>query len=223
MKLTFLGIELCALLCHGANEQTVPTIVNLYRKCTNLKALDMRVRDCCDRYGETDILLLSNFASLIHLYADITGFLNSISIKHILSGRKMLKYLVCLSHPFYPSSSLQPNYNLELMIKSFMTDIPDTFMGYISVHGRLTHVVMHVGSVTFDGVITLIGNSPNLVKCCICPYNHDIPFCALQDFNQMLKKKFSNRKLFCGGHYYFDNKTYCGDFLTMHNTELTSL
>ena len=135
-------------------------------RCEN-NALDMRTMHDCDqcddsRYGEAEIVLLSNFTSLIHAY--LNSF--SIPIKHILSSCKMFKYLVFLCWEFHPSCSLQLNYNLEqLIIKSTMADIPDTIMGYISAHGGLTHVILQVRSVTFDGITTLIGNSPNLVKC----------------------------------------------------------
>ena len=43
MKFSYLAIDLCAaLLPHGIDEETTGTIVDSYRKCSNLKALDVR-------------------------------------------------------------------------------------------------------------------------------------------------------------------------------------
>ena len=166
-------------------------------------------------------MLLSNSVSLIHVYSN-----NCQNPIHILGSCKMLKYFIYKSHQFDPSCSLQLNYNLEqLNIQCSSVDIPNTIMEYVSLYDGLTHVVMEVRSVTINGVTTIIGNSPKLLKCYICAYHmkmHMECVGVLQDFNWMLEKKFSNRKVFSGGNYYFSNKYY-DNFLTMYNTELTSI
>ena len=50
-----------------------------------------------------------------------------------------------------------------MFIESFFTVVPDDSMASISSHGGLVHVVMGVKSVSVDGVISLVRNSPKLI------------------------------------------------------------
>ena len=69
IKLTYLAIELCALLPHRAGQQGVEKIINLHQKCSSLKALETsrfmeyNCKECIfiNRHKEREFLLLSNF------------------------------------------------------------------------------------------------------------------------------------------------------------------
>ena len=69
-------------------------------------------------------------------------------------------------------------------------------MEALSAHGGLVHVVLLVNSVTFNGIITLIQNSPNLLTCLFGLYEQKIDCKWL---NTEFAKMFDHRKLFISG------------------------
>jgi len=92
---------------------------------------------------------------------------------------------------------------VELYIAFCRADLPNTFIHSVSAHGGLVHVVLCVKSVTGESVGMLRANSPNLT---LYHVNTDyLPFVgttfSLELFDTTLKKKFSDRKLFCCGSY----------------------
>ena len=229
MKLTYLGIDLCALLPYKLDEQVKEAFVSLHQKCSKLKAIEALYMDSdcsqcklVSRYG--DYSLLSNFTSLVHLFAD--AYNHPTAIKGIVSC-KTLKYFISTDTTFSLSGLFAVNCNLEqLSIQRSIVDIPSTFMQSISAPGGLVHVlIQQAKSVTLDGMTALIENSPNLLTFHVSAdhiYASPGVHLKLKTFNSTMKKKFSNRKLFSRGSYHFS--TYpSDDCLTDHCTELTSI
>jgi len=225
MKLTYLDLDLCALLPHEVDEQVKETIVGLHQKCSRLKALEALYMDggCsqCNRVSRHgDYSLLSNFTSLVHLFID--AYDHPTAIKGIVSC-KALKYFQSTDTAFSLSGLVEVYCNLEqVSIYRSIVDIPTSFMQSISAPGGLVHVhIQKVKSVTGDGVTAIIENSLSLMTLHVSA-NHIYvsPGVHIKKFNTIVKKKFSNRKLFCYGSYYFDTSNDCP---TVLYTELGSL
>ena len=69
-------------------------------------------------------------------------------------------------------------------------------MDAISGHGKLVHVIMYVHSVTAEGIISLITNSPGLIICTYQRvYNEQGVKVFAKDIRATVKKTFSHRKL----------------------------
>ena len=117
MKLTYLALGWCVLFPHEVNEQAKKTIIGLHQKCIDSKAVKVLYEeDWCGQckfiYEHGDLMLLSNFTSLVHLYASAQS--HPTAMKDILSSCKMLKYFVNASIKFESSTlPLVLNCNLE--------------------------------------------------------------------------------------------------------------
>ena len=224
LKLIYLAVDACVLFPCQIDEQNKKMIVSLYQKCSNLKALEFTCCDDCRKVRKVgDCLLLSQFPSLVHLFA-ITSTCST-AIRDVVSGCAQLKFFIYSSDRFDFSGVPVLNCNLEQVhFKMKLVDIPETFMESISAHGGLVHVVMEVQSVTGDGVTALIENSPKLTTCHIKVEHINASTGKLQDSrNTTLKKKFYNRKLFSCGSYSF-SRQYITDFMIIcNNSELTSM
>ena len=82
----------------------------------------------------------------------------------------------------------------QLCINSMNTNIPTIFMNTMSAHGKLIHVIMYVHSVTAEGIISLITNSPGLLTLIICTYqcvyNEQCVKVFAKDIRATVKKTF---------------------------------
>jgi len=102
-----------------------------------------------------------------------------------------------LRHYVRPS----PVHTLEqLSIDSTYLDLPNDFMDSTSAHGRLIHVVLYVRSVTTEGIMVLVTNSPNLLTFNVF-LDDDVFELLDQDLEANLRAKLSDRKLFKYGSY----------------------
>ena len=82
-------------------------------------------------------------------------------------------------------------------------------MDTILVHGRLLHVVMHVHSVTAEGIISLIANSPGLlIGAYQHAYNEQNVRVYANDIRMTVKKTFPHRKLFSVGDFRLLRENY---------------
>ena len=148
MRLTYLAIEVCALIPRKRYKYTKKTIAGLYQKCLDLKALEfgyyftcVECRTIADRQGE--LLLLSNFTSLIHIFADCDSYQPNL-LQDILTGCEMLKYLNYSSKSFDSPSSTVVNNKLEQIYLKLFSHIYSTFMDSISAHGGLVHLFLYI-------------------------------------------------------------------------------
>ena len=228
MRLTYLALEVCALIPHDKDKQT---IVALYQKCLNLRALEFgyfcdECRHIMERRGE--LLILSNITSLIHIFT-YTGIIYKQApnaMQDIVDSCKMLKFMNYSICSFDFPSSLSNNLE-QLCILSIYTDISNTFMDSLSSHGGLVHIFLCVFRVTADGVITLIENSPKLLTCQIhvqC-FHGSLTFPSnLRDFKTIVKDYFAGRKLFsCGIFRLVRQQCQFMETLNCSNADLNSL
>ena len=160
---------------------------SLFEKCTTLRALELSKAGFTNHYE-----LLSHFPSLE--YCRLTSS-SMKCVQNILTACKGLKYFCCDTGP--PQSLLRQAHvnNLQqLCILSGCTDLDFKFMEAVSAHGGLIHVVFKVKSVNFNGIITLINNSPNLLTCLFGLPEKKQQYCKW--LNTELAERFGRRKLF---------------------------
>ena len=124
-------------------------------------------------------------------------------LQELTSNCRNLKVLKYTNHnDFSCSVAFQCNLK-ELCIKSCRSDLTDSFMYCVSSHGGLVNVVLCVRSVTGESVAAIIVNSPNLTVYHV--HTEYLPFAGTtfssELFDTTLRKKFSNRRLFCCGSY----------------------
>jgi len=115
----------------------------------------------------------------------------------------------------------------QLCIESPSLDIPDIFMDTISAHGGLVHVFLYVKSVKYEGVVTLIANSPKLQTYHIIAtaYISDNSILDLNSF-KIEAKKFSDRRLCNSGSFEIEQFSVGGDckseLFELKNIDVTS-
>jgi len=206
MKLTHLGVDLCVLL--PSVEEHKVKLIGLFQKCKNLQVLEsLKSCDRCESAFVTDGLsILSCFPILCHFKISLFFHHQYLTaLQDIFTSCKQLKYLMftedSVRHPLYLTPSPTYSCNLEqLHIESLYLCLPDNFMSSISFHGGLVHVVLRVRSVTSEGVMVLLKNSPNLLTFHVFSDNG-----ALEDLDEDLEATFlflvNNRKLFKYGSF----------------------
>jgi len=207
MTLTHLAVDLCMLL---PSEEDQMRLSVLFQKCKNLRALKYSVHcDECTSVVIKSISILSYFPALVHLIHWNSRAYDSywplcIVLHHLVTYCKQLKYLIILA--IKNGSQIIPNqvtkihsYNLQqLYIQCCDLDVPFDFMSSISAHGGLVHVVLHVHSMTCEGITVLVTNSPHLLTFHGFIYDDMV---KLLDTEANLKMKYFNRKLFRCGSY----------------------
>ena len=121
MRLTYLAIELCALIPWEDDSQTKEGIIGSYQKCLSLKALEVRrslyCSKCAIHYPQRNyynLSVLSNFPSLVHCIVDKI-YCNSDAVISSCAG---IKYFMDSSHlTYFPlqvsSSSSMQHHNLD--------------------------------------------------------------------------------------------------------------
>jgi len=209
MKLTHLAVKLCVLL---PPAESVPKLSVLFRKFTNLQALEAACKgfgectECKSKFVNNDIMtILAHFQSLTHCIIYSIPYLRTLStiIYDTLTSCKQLKCLILNdrnrqaieSLPSQCCSSLQQLYysNVELS---------DRFLTTISAHGGLVDVVLCVNLVTSEGIFALVRNSPNLIAFRVSIQNSQNDFKINPEVLTMkLQKEFSHRTLFLMGSF----------------------
>ena len=164
MKLTHLAVEYRALRSKAANKEK---LICLCQKCWTIRGIQ-----CGDCYleGSTneDTLMLSYFLSLNYCYIYLVNHTPHTVVQDVINNCTELKVFYCNCYRL--SLNLAHNHNLQqLYIHSLdHTKVPDHFMTSVSAHGGLVHVVMSVQSLTFEGIISLVRNSPKLITLYVC-------------------------------------------------------
>ena len=242
LKLTHLVIGLCNMLPFEDGDTYKSNFIKLYQKCLSLQALHFKPCWCtregycgsCKYFNDNQLFLLSYFPSLAYCQLDRIPYAVSTVLQHVTTSCKKVKCLklsesmTCLSvlPPFFlyqTICSLQ-----QLYIDSQSLDIPDTFMGTISAHGGLVHVFLSVKSVKYEGVVTLIANSPKLQTYHVIAtaYISDNSILDLNGFKIEAKKKFSDRRLCNSGSFEIEQFPVGGDrrieLFELKNIDVTS-
>ena len=184
----------------------------LFKKCTTLQALELKVEN------NISCKLLSHFPSLRYCRL-IKG--SSTCVQEIFTTCKMLRCFCCPCLCVLPSPLVHNNLQqLCIVTKEVLYSEPmhlDDFMQIVSAHGGLIHVVLAVGSVTSTGVVTLIENSPNLLSFILCENALD------ESLSASLRSKFSHRKLFTSGIFVYAQTILGGELIWLRHTDLSTL
>ena len=210
-KLAYLSMDAKYLVsCFSDVPQELES---LFEKCTTLRALELSKAGFTNHYE-----LLSHFPSLE--YCRLTS--SSLKcVQNILTACKGLKYFCCYTIP--PQSLLRQAHvnNLQqLCILSEWTDLDFKFMEAVSAHGGLIHVVFIVKSVNFNGIITLINNSPNLLTCLFGLSVKKQQY--YKWLNTELAERFGCRKLFISAQQ-ANCRRVVEDLEWLQNTDLLTL
>ena len=186
IRLTHLAVDLCVMEPVEDNDRN--NLIMLYQKCVSLKALEFDTARYCEKCY---YIKLQKKSLLIPCFPFVEFCLinniDSSAVEDVIGRCKELKYFHYMNNAFEREmllpvlcSSLQ-----QLCISSPQTDLPDDFMSTISTHGRLVHVVLNVRSMSIEGVIELVENSPDLLTFCVSAVK--MSYCQLQI---ALKEKF---------------------------------
>ena len=218
MELTYLAVEFCLVKVKSVNKER---LICLYQECCTMRGIQSHLCGCEGCTNE-DTSVLSYFPSLIYCYMQSSNKLPSI-VQNVISNCKRLK---CAFLCHYFRLSLKPVHNRylqQLFIFSPATIVPDDFMASVSAHGGLVHVVMKVGYLKANSIMSLVSNSQNLITLHLCANALDVE--SVKNFDAKLKKIFWKRKLFTFGHYMIDLKCigYLSDVLWKQRTDLLPL
>ena len=202
MKLTHLAVEVCMLL--PSVKENKATLVSSFEKCISLQALESLVH--CERCVTTllnnGLSILSHFPELIHFqHYEVSHHHYASTLHDIITNCTLLKYLMFNEHCNHIDPYLIPacSFNLQqLCVCSPHLDIPEDFMSSMSAHGGLVDVELWVRSVTSEGIIILIMNSPNLLAFHASLGEDAI---VLLDDEVTLKAKMSDHNFFKFGSY----------------------
>ena len=219
MELTHLAVDLCILLPSVEDDKI--KLIGLFQKCKSLQALESLIScgRCTSTFVSSSLSILSHFSALVHFqYNEFCYHYCPTALHDIISSCNQLKYLIFTEesmHRHYVTPS--PVYTLEqLFIDSTYLDLPNDFMDSTSAHGRLVHVVLYVRSVTTEGIMVLVTNSPNLLT--FNAFLDDDVFELLdQDLEANLKAKLSDRNLFKYGSYLVEKAS--SDMVLKHKCE----
>ena len=214
MYLTHLSIEVCAFQPFAYCDEYEQRLIMCFQKFSDLQALQLHAYYVCDLCkvcyaSEIKWSLLSNFPALRYckLCTD-----DSNAIQDITTAYKELVCFYCDSWKQLLLTSIHHPKLEQLCIDSVRIVIPNIFMDTILFHGRLLHVFMHVHSVTAEGIISLIANSPGLLTLIIVAYQHvyneqNVRVYA-KDIRVTVKKTFPHRKLFSVGDFRLLRENY---------------
>ncbi|XP_065898808.1 uncharacterized protein [Dysidea avara] len=219
VKLTHLAIDLCNIVPFENNDAYKRNLLKLYQNFLFLQALHLEPSECsgiricpnCDGINNQDILLLSSFPSLTYCRLDRMSYAPS-ALQNVVTSCKKLSCLYYsspgLSKPLSFSADLSVQILQQLFIGSVNCDIPDTFMNVVSVHGRLAHVLMEVKSVGYEGIVSLITNSPELETFHIIAGTL-LSTLPMNYIETSLMEKFCGRSLFNSGSFQIDRMPSC--------------
>jgi len=197
MKLTHLALDFCVM------GPTTVKLIEIYQNFVSLKAIELNSEcssDTCKSLGEIEPIFITYFPSIEFC---IVSEFPSIAVKSIANNCKNLRYLNC-EYVKGEMFSMMNFYSLqELCFHSVKIDITEVFLGSISAHGGLVHVILDVNSVTGGGITALIKNSFNLLT-----FHIYVKSIEGLDLQVTLKEMFHNRKLFTTGGYKLVKERY---------------
>jgi len=224
-RLTHLYMEVCTFY-PSDNAGTDKKLDRLFKQFSCLQALQLYSDDgmClnCNK-SKVDWSLLSNFPSL--RYCRLHSNDRS-AVESIANACNELVCLYCYCIRLVLTSICHLKLE-QLFINSLFTAIPNSFLDSISAHGQLVHVIMDVYSVTAEGVVCLILNSPGLLTLIISTGKHilneqGVRFHA-KDIKAVVKKTFLHRKLFSVGDFRFLCYGSCDIDSFLYDTDLLPL
>ena len=197
-RLTHLAIDLCLVKPDNTNKEK---LISMFKSCQSLKALEIsrdHIKGCMHCTFTTDFWF-SYFPSLT--YCRMYGFRFS-ALTYAITNCRRLRYLYEKDAREESLLPLSNNCHLQqLCIYSLTLNPTDKLVAVLSVNGQLERVVLHIQSITIDGIVTIINNSPNLILLHISMIK---PLCdegLHADTIKEIKEMFSYRKLFAVGSF----------------------
>ena len=198
LKLTHLALELCIMNPCERNKQN---LVCLLQKCVKLSVIECSFGNC-DASLDYRSFLLFHFPSLVHCV--LHGFQGNYAADVLSSCEALTHFKYVFPYMFPHVGSPAHNHNIrQLCIEVERSTVGDLFMDTVSIHGKLEHVVMCVGSVTVNSIHAVIRNSIKLMTFHVYIYKD---FCDEQGVSitptaikSNIKKVIPNRKLFAIG------------------------
>jgi len=222
MKLTYLNIHVCFFHPVTKNSSYEEQIIELFQKCSDLKALQLDDYFCnsmCQICSKCDVnwMLLSHFPKL--KYCTLVGNQSDFVEEVINSCKDAMVLLLHSSKCLNLNSSIRSTNLQQLSLQSECTNIPAIFLESVSFHGGLVHVIFSVLAISVQGIVNLVLNSPELLNLNIYAYQfvcdqHGL--LTINSFKSTLKKKCNNAKLFTVGcftvkhHYLIPCNSVCG-------------
>ena len=224
-KLTHLTIDLCMLTSYEDHKRC---LINMFKRCHSLKALELCCSLWCSKCIDTKVSLLSHFPSLAHCRMSnvvYSGF------KHAITNCHKLKYLyetnayeeLVNDKKLSPFTCICPLQQLYIVATYF--NVTDELARALSAHGGLECVVLHVNSITINSIISIIKYSPNLVLLNVASkqilFDENCKQHLQLDYTDYIMKKFSYHKLFAIGS--FTVRIAGNSSAYLFNTDLNSL
>ena len=199
-KLTHLAIELCMLITDDRDDANKQKLISMLRSCVSLQALE--IVESGFIYMIVDDLLFSYFPSLVYVKLSLTKHLTAFN--YTITNCHQLKYL-CYENNSPNEVLSSRGHLLEVCIKFHFASLSASSVVVLSAHGKLERVDLHVKSITFNAITTLINNSPNLFLLHISSIE---PLCdeggtrlKWEDCVSVVSKTFSYHKLFAAGDF----------------------
>ncbi|XP_065920439.1 uncharacterized protein [Dysidea avara] len=223
MKLTHLAVEFCVLRATKKEK-----LICLYQKCY-IRGIQCEYCRYCGIFTDEDTLMLSYFPSLNCCYLQSSGVVTAVptivqDVVNNCNELECVRFYLVLSQPL--SLVLTHSHTLQqLYINSLKTIVPNDFMASFSAHGGLVHVVMMVGSLTAEGITSLVRSSPKLITLYLHAGSIHHGDVDVDFFSAKLKKMFCKRRLFTAGYYMVNYNVYgdSTDVLWEHGTDLLPL
>jgi len=215
MNLTKLGVEYCMFRSKAAMRDKLTCLL---KSCLSIKAIECKYNKECYYFymGGSAISVLPCFTSLHYC------FLNDLptASMDVINDCKKLRHVRIFVWEL--SLSLAHIHNLQqLCIQTTRNDLPDDFVTSVSAHGGLVHVVIDVPSLTTEGIISLVENSPKLITLFLTTSQIIFEKC----FISTLQKMFYKRKLFTAGYCHINDSddSSLKDVLYEQGTDLQPL
>ena len=202
-RLTHLAIDLCMLKPIDSDHKGC--LIDMLKRCHSLKALELHCVRWCSECSTNKDFIFSHFPSLT--YCRLSDFVYS-GLKYAITNCHKLKYLY-EEFAFEELENLLPLSSVchlqQLYIDSLNAtyfNVTDELTHALSAHGGLECVVLHVNTITFSSLITLIKNSPNLVLLHVSS-NEELfgESCQKLYYKEKAKEMFSYHKLFAIGSF----------------------
>ena len=217
-KLTHLAVELCMVMLYTSDDAYKQRIITTLKGCCRLESMEIEQHiNYCSGCRENRDLLLSYFPSLAH--CKMLNFHRS-KITYAITNYHQLKSLSEITDDSYHSlceESLQPLLNschlqyLCIRSVSLTSNLSDKLVEVLSAHGELEMVCLEVNSITFNGINTLIMNSPNLISLHVTIRNplfsEDVSKYHDGDYEKRVRKMFPYHKLFDIGNVIIRNSS----------------
>ena len=186
-------------------------LITMFKDCRSLQSIEIYCRDNCIECKNNTSFLFSYFPSLAQCKMfnfRYSGIAYAITNCHQLKSLSEVNDYGSISYeepPLFNNCHLQ-----KLYICSSSFNLSDELVEILSAHGKLETIRLHVNSITFSGISTLIKKSPYLLSLYVTfrkpLFNEDVGrYYHGGDYEERMSKLFSHHKLFDIGNVIIRN------------------